>query len=58
MADGQESDFAVVVRPLEPELRIVPCGGFVPAPDGGSVSFQSKPLVPVADQEMKSGKIG
>lgn len=55
MTDGQESDFAVVVRPIEPELRIVPCRGFIPAPDGGSVSFQPKPVL-VADQEMKPGK--
>jgi hypothetical protein len=50
MAGNQERDFPVTVRPIEPELRIIPCQGFIPAQDGGSVSFQPKPL-PVADQE-------
>jgi hypothetical protein len=50
MTDNQEGDFSVTVRPIEPELRIIPCQGFIPAQDGGSVSFQPKPL-PVADQE-------
>lgn len=34
--------FPVVVRPLEPELRIIPCRGFVPRPEGTSVDFSTR----------------
>lgn len=37
-------DFPVVVRPLEPELRIIPCRGIIPRQDGASVDFSLRPI--------------
>lgn len=44
-------DLPVVVRPIEPELRIVPCRGFIPKPDEEHVDFGSKPAKKTADHQ-------